>query len=122
MACLLILTLVVPGFARERTPLEQVRKITRGSRVVVTLKDKQTLKGRLGELRQDRFMLEPDVSGTLSNRELLFQEVREIRRVREHSIMDYIFEHDFMIPIALAILPFVLLYCGAFHQDCGSFP
>jgi len=117
-----MLALVIPASARERKPEDRIRKLKLGSRVVVTLKDKETLKGRLGKVTQDQFTLKPLAPASWSSREILFQDIRDILPEREHSILDYIFEHDFMIPIALVILPFVLLYCGAFHQDCGSFP
>src|SRR5205814_7327328 len=78
VTCLLILTRVGPGEARERTPLEQVKKIKPGTWVVVTLQDNTTLKGRLGQVAQDRFILEPLVPGSWPSRELLFQDVRKI--------------------------------------------
>jgi len=122
LAWLLLLTLITSAEARERTLPERARRIARGSKVVVTLKDKQFLRGRLGGVAQDRFTLEPVVAGDWPDRELLFQDVQDVLKIREHSIVDYTFGHVFMIPVALVMLPFVLLYCGVFDNDCGSFP
>jgi hypothetical protein len=118
ITCLLILSFVIPASARERTPEEQAKKIRRGSRVVVTLKDKQTLKGRLGELRQDRFMLEPDVPGTSSNRELLFQDIRKIGRVKEKLTL----KDALLLPVAVVALSPLLVYCGILKNNCNPSP
>ena len=113
-ACLLILTLVIPAEAREQTPLEETKKIPLGSGVVVTLKDKQVFTGRLGELTQDGFTLWPSVAGGVS-RELLFQDVRNIARVKERSAA-----HKVAVNILLVVsLPLLLLDC-AFIENCLS--
>jgi len=113
LACLLILTLVVPGEARERTPLEQAKKIAPGSRVVITLKNKQIVAGRLGERTEDAFTLQPFVAGEL-DRVVLFQDVHKITRIKERSAASNV-----MGDILLVIeLPLLLLYCGIFNHNC----
>jgi hypothetical protein len=82
LACLLILTFVVPASARERTPLEQARKIAPGSKVVVTLKNKVTLNGRLGQVTQDGFTLEPLIRES-PHAEFLFRDVRKISPAKD---------------------------------------
>jgi hypothetical protein len=78
IACLLILALVVPAFGRQRTPQDQLRKLSRGSSVTVTLKDKRILTGYLSEIAPDRFLLGASVPGDWSG-EVLLQDVANIR-------------------------------------------
>jgi hypothetical protein len=125
MACLLILALVVPAFARERTPLEQAEKIKPGSMVVVTLQDKTTLRGRLKQVAQDRFTVEQAASGTWSNRELLFQDVRKVAVVKEYSTrekVENLLEEVVLIPAAVIYFTGYGLYCAVFRRNCDDFP
>jgi len=121
LACLLILTLVVPGEARERTPLEQAKKINLGSMVVVTLQDKTTLKGRLKQVAQDRLTLEQPAPRAWSDRELLLQDVRKVAVVKEYSTGGNV-ERVFLIPVAVIFFTFYGLYCGVFRRNCDDFP
>jgi hypothetical protein len=75
----LILALVVPASARERTPLEQAKKISRGSAVRVDMKNQHAVAGRLGEVTKTQFTLEPMTTG--SRQEILFQDVLMIRSI-----------------------------------------
>jgi hypothetical protein len=45
VTCLLVLALVVPAWARQRTPQEQARRMPRGSRIQVELKARQIVQG-----------------------------------------------------------------------------
>src|SRR6266849_6264094 len=73
---------LIPAAARERTLQEQARKIHRGSKVMVQMKNKNTVVGRLVEVTQTNFTLELATPGG-SRRNLLFQDVSNIRRIRE---------------------------------------
>jgi hypothetical protein len=81
ITCLLILALVVPAWARQRTPQEQARKIAFGSRVVIEMKNRHAVEGRLGEITETQFILEPLTSGAGSSKEVLFQDVSNIRSI-----------------------------------------
>lgn len=81
IACLLILTLVIPASAREQTPLQQAQKIAPGSRVVVTLKDKRTVSGSIGDVNENRLVLRASKPGDWSG-ELLFRDVSKVRLVQ----------------------------------------
>ena len=119
VTCLLILALVIPAEARERTPLEQARRIDRGSKVVVKMNDKQILRGRLGEVSQDHFTLEPLVPGSWSNREVLFQDVRKIGSVKEKWTLEEIL----LLPVyVVVVLPAVLVSCGLLKNNCNPSP
>jgi len=119
VTCLLIVSLVVPASARERTPLDQAKKIALGSRVVVTLKDKQIRAGYLSEIAQDRLTLEPLVPGSWSGRELLFQDVRKIAPVKEKWTV----EEVLLLPVfAVVVVPTVFVYCGILKKNCNPSP
>jgi hypothetical protein len=122
VACLLILALVIPAEARERTPLEQAQKITPGSMVIVTLQDKKTLRGRLKQVAQDRFTLEQPASGAWSSREMLFQDVRKIAEVKENSTVERVLDDVFMIPVAVIFYAGYTLYCVVFRRNCDYSP
>ena len=112
IACLLTLTLVIPVSARERTPLEQAQRIPVGSEVVISLKDKQVLTGRLGELNENSLTLRPFVPGE-TDRLVLFQDVKKITQRKEPSAL-----HNIAVDILLApLLPVLLLDC-AFFENC----
>jgi len=78
VACLLILTLVIPAEARQRTPQEQVTKIPLGSLVLVQMKDGQVVKGRLREATSTQFTLEPTTPQNAPRQTFLFDDVRSI--------------------------------------------
>jgi len=117
LACLLILTLVFPAEARERTPLEQAKKIKLGSRVVVYLKNNQIAEGRLGEPTGDRFTLQPFVAGDL-DRVVLFQDVQKITRIKEHSAAINVANNVIGYILLVIELPLFLLYCAISNHDC----
>jgi hypothetical protein len=117
VTCLLILELVIPAEARERTPLEQAQRIPVGSEVVVTLKDKQVFTGRLGELSENSLTLRPFVQGE-ADRLVLFQDVKKITQRKEPSVVQKVGQG-----ILLAIgVPVLLLYCGIFNRSCLDGP
>jgi len=113
VACLLILTLVIPAEARERTPMEQAKKMPVGSEVVVTLKDKQAFAGRLGEMSENSLTLRPFVPGE-EDRLVLFQDVQKITQRKEPSAVQKVGEGILLV----ISLPVLLLYCGVFNHDC----
>jgi hypothetical protein len=113
LACLLILALVMPAYARERTPLEQARKIPVGSEVVVTLRDKQAFSGLLGELSENSLTLRPFVPGQ-ADRLVHFQDVKKITQRKEPSAVQKVGE----VILLVISLPVLLLYCGVFNHDC----
>ena len=115
VAFLLILTLVIPASARERTPLEQARNIAQGSKVQVELKTGQIVRGRLGEVTETQFTLEPLNPDTGPNTELLFQDVWMVRST-EPTMKNVLLK-----PLrVLALIPLIILgfvICG-FHTTC----
>jgi hypothetical protein len=112
VTCLLIVSLVVPASARERTPLEQAKKIALGSRVVVTLKDKQIRAGYLSEIAQDRLTLGVSFQGDWSG-ELLFQDVESVRQYKARWTIKEIL----LIPVFLVWGFGYLLCCGGFGGE-----
>jgi hypothetical protein len=78
---LVLIPTLIPVFARERTLQEQAKKIRHGSKVMVQLKNRTTVLGRLVEVTDSNFTLElAPTSG--SRRDLLFQDVSSIRQYR----------------------------------------
>ena len=63
LACLLILTLSCPAFAKELTPAEQAGKIKLGAKIEVTLQSNEVLKGRRGPFSNTGFSVEPMKDG-----------------------------------------------------------
>jgi hypothetical protein len=110
---LLILTLVIPAEARELTPEDRIRKLKLGSSFVVTLKDKQTLKGRLGQVAQGRFTLEPLVPGSPGGRVVLFQDVRKVGSAKALAIKDVL-----LVPVGVVMVIPYLVYCTAAQRNC----
>ena len=108
----LTLLVITSAEGRERTPLEQARKIPEGSEVVVTLKDKQAFAGRLGELSENSLTLRPFVQG--EDRLVLFQDVKKITQRKEASAAQRV-SQDILLVI---LLPVLLLYCGIFNHEC----
>ena len=117
VACLLILTLVVPTEAREQTPLEQARKVKLGAWVIVTFKDNTTLSGRLKQVAQDHLTIEQP-GRVWSSRELLLQDVRKVAVVKESPIVARILDEALMIPAAAIFFPYYLLSCGVLRHNC----
>jgi hypothetical protein len=121
MALVLISTLI-PVSARELTLQEQVKKIHRGSKVMVQMmKTPNTVVGCLVGVTDTNFTLELQNSLVQkgrssckgSRREFLFQDVSSIRRIREMSK-----------PVeAIATVPLILI-CGIewiFNRNaCGD--
>ena len=118
LACLLILTLVIPAEGRERTPLEQARKVKPGTWVVVTLQDNTTFISRLRHVAQDRLTLEQPDSRGWSSRELSFQDVRKITAVKGNSTVEKVIDEAVMIPAAAIFFPWYMLSCGVFRHRC----
>lgn len=118
LACLLILTLVFPAEARERTPLEQARKAKPGTWVVVTLQDNTTFISRLRQVAQDRLTLEQPDSRGWSSRELSLQAVRKIAVVKRSSTVEKVIDEVVMIPAAAIFFPWYMLSCGIFRHNC----
>lgn len=108
----LTLLVITSAEGRERTPLEQARKIPEGSEVVVTLKDKQSFAGRLGELSENSLTLRPFVQG--EDRLVLFQDVKKITQRKEPSVIQKVGQ-GILLVIAVPVL---LLYCGIFNRRC----
>jgi hypothetical protein len=112
MALVLISTVMMPVDARDLTPQEQANKIHRGSEVMVQMKNRNTVVGRLVEVTQTSFSLELRTPGG-SRRNLLFQDVSNIRHIRETP----------KAVQAIAAVP-VLLICGIewiFNKNsCGD--
>jgi hypothetical protein len=102
----LILALVVPASARGLTPLEQARKMAPRSSIIVKLKNKQTLVGTLGEVGEDRFVLEPLLYGYgdwTPGKSLMFEEVTKIGPYKPRwSIKD------------ILLIPAAVVYLGIF--------
>jgi hypothetical protein len=121
IACFLILSLVISASAREQTPLQQAQKIAPGSKVVVKLKDKRTLKGRLGEVTQDRFALEPLAPGSSSGVVVFFQDVRKIDRAK---VLPEPVKKVLMVPVAVVLTPpwfvYIAISCTLFNHGCLS--
>ena len=114
VACLLILTLVIPAGASERTPEDQARTIPIGSRVTVTLKNRKIVWGRLGEMTDTSFILDPVIAGSGPGIEMLFQDVSKIRSSKKKATL----LRPMLVPLALPIV----LICGPawiFHKQCG---
>ena len=107
------LLLIASAEARERTPAEQARIIARGSKIVVALKTRQTLEGRLGQVRQDGFTLEPLVPGAWSSRDLLFQDVRKIGSAKQLRL-----NNPLLLPLGAVISIPYLIYCSA-KRNCS---
>jgi small nuclear ribonucleoprotein (snRNP)-like protein len=81
MALVLISTLI-PVSAQERTLQEQAQKIHHGSKVMVQLKNRNTVFGRLVGVTDSNLTLELATPNG-SRRDLLFQDVSSIRHIRE---------------------------------------
>ena len=73
---------LIPAAAREHTLQEQAKKIHQGSKVIVQMKNQNTVIGRLVEVTQTNFTLELPGTGGL-RRNLLFQDVSSIRQIKE---------------------------------------
>jgi len=116
IASLLILTLVIPASGRERTPLEQAQKIAPGSRVRVTLKNKETLVAILLDVKQDTITLRAWRQGDWPDRELPFQAIQKITPSKDHSSA----KEALLLPAAVIALPLWLVYCGIFNHGCGG--
>jgi NADH:ubiquinone oxidoreductase subunit D len=111
MALVLISTLI-PVSARERTLQEQAKKIRHGSKVMVQLKSRNTVVGRLVEVTDSNLILELATPGG-ARRDLLFQDVSSIRHIKEMPK-----------PVeAIAAVP-AILFCGIawiFNKNaCGE--
>jgi hypothetical protein len=116
IACLLILTLVIPAEARERTPEDQARTIPIGSRVTVTLKTRKIVRGRLGEMTETSFTLDPMKAGSGPGLEMLFQDISKLRSIEPTKKASLL--RPMLVPLALPIV----LICGPawiFHKECG---
>jgi hypothetical protein len=114
VACLLILTLVIPAGASERTPRDQARTTPIGSRVTVTLKTRKIVRGRLREMTDTSFTLDQVIAGSGPGIEMLFQDVSKIRSPKKKAT----FLRPMLVPLALPIV----LVCGPawiFHKQCG---
>jgi hypothetical protein len=111
LAYLLILLLVVPASARQRTPQEQAKRIAPCSRVVVELKSGRSYFGQLGEVTDTKLTLEPQP------RELTFQDISRIRSVEPGR------KEIVLKPLrALALVPLVVV-CGisaVFKKPCDD--
>ena len=106
VAFLLILTLVIPASARERTPLEQAKRIAVGSRIQVETKNRRVESGHLLEVTQTGLAIEPYSPGKGSRKEFLFQDILQIRSL-EPTTKDIVLK-----PLhVLALIP-VALVCG----------
>jgi hypothetical protein len=116
IACLLILALVVPASARDQTPLEQARGIAFGSKIQVELKTRQIVRGRLGQMTDTSFTLDPAKVGGGPGIEMLFQDVSEIRSVESKK------KQKLMTSIQVVVLGLpLLLFCGPgviFGKQC----
>ena len=73
------LLLITSAEARERTPLEQAKRIPRGSKVTVVLKDQNVVRGRLGQVTETQFTLEPVKAGVGTQTDILFRDVWKFR-------------------------------------------
>jgi hypothetical protein len=116
ITCLLILALVIPAEAREPTPLEQARRIAFGSRVKVELRTRRIVQGRLGEMMDTSFTLDPVKVGNGPGIEMLFQDVSKIRSIEPKKKATLL--RPMLVPLALPII----LICGPawiFHKQCG---
>jgi hypothetical protein len=118
LSCLLILTLVIPAEARERTPPEQAKKVKPGTWVVVTLQDNTTFISRLRQVMQDRLTLEQPDSRGWSSRDLSFQDVRKITVVKGNSTVEKVIDEVVMIPAACIFFSWYILSCGVFRHNC----
>jgi hypothetical protein len=116
LACLLILALVIPASARDRTPLEQAQKITPGSRVKVTLKSRETIMAILLDVKQDTVTVRAWRQGDWPDRELPFQAIQKITPSKDHSSA----KEALLLPVAVVALPLWLVYCGIFNRGCGG--
>ena len=118
----LALLLITSAEARERTPPEQAKKITRGSRIVVRLKDGEFLRGRLGEVGQDRFTLEPLVAGYGPDRELRFQNIQNIQKITSSKLPSSV-KQALLLPMVVVAIPLFFLYCAVLNHNClGQIP
>src|SRR5271163_1072555 len=79
---LVLISLLIPLSARERTLQEQAKKIHHGSKVMVQLKNRNTVFGRLVGVTDSNLTLEL-AAPSGSRRDLLFQDVSSIRHIRE---------------------------------------
>jgi small nuclear ribonucleoprotein (snRNP)-like protein len=79
---LVLTSILVPVSAQERTLQEQAKKIRHGSKVMVQLKNRNTVFGRLVGVTDSNLTLELATPNG-SRRDLLFQDVSSIRHVRE---------------------------------------
>ena len=114
VACLLILTLVIPASARERTLLEQAKKIAPGTMVAVRLKDGQLLTGYLRDVGRDRLMLGVTTSAGWSERDLSFQEIQNIAIVKQPSrVKRYVSDviDDVLAATFVIWFPLYLIFC-----------
>lgn len=97
---LVLLSTLMPVAGQELTLQEQAKKIHHGSKVMVQLKNGNTVFGRLVEVTDSKLTLELAAPSVL-HRDLLFQEISSIRRIREMPK-----------PVkAIATVPLILL-CG----------
>jgi hypothetical protein len=111
-AALVLISTLVPAFARERTLQEQAKKIHHGSNVMVQLKNRNTVFGRLIGVTDSNLTLELASPSGL-RRDLLFQDVSSIRQIRQ---MPKVVE-------AVATVPIIVI-CGIgwiFNKNaCGD--
>jgi hypothetical protein len=111
------LLLITSAQARERTPLEQARRIARGSRVQVELKTRRIVWGRLRQMTDTSFTLDPVKVGGGLGIEMLFQDVSQIRS-DEPTIKDVLLRPLQVLPL----IPIALgCWLGAiFHYPCSD--
>jgi hypothetical protein len=110
---LLALILIVPAEARERTPQEQAKKVTPGSRIHVHLKTGRLVGGRLGEITETQFSLEPQNPGGGSATTYLFQDVSEIRSAEPKPVWIRTLEAFVIIPFRVIETIGAVVYCTA---------
>jgi hypothetical protein len=110
---LVLISILMPVFARERTLQEQAKKIHHGSNVMVQMKNRNTVFGRLVGVTDSNLTLEIATTGGLRIRDLLFQDVSSIRQIRDMP----------KLVRAIATVPIVVI-CGIdriFNKNaCGD--
>ena len=94
----LALLLITSAEARERTPLDQAKRIPSGSKVTVVLKDQKVVRGRLGQVTETQFTLEPVKAGGGPRTDISFQDVSKFRS-RKSPKFQYL-----LVPVGLPLL------------------
>jgi len=121
---LLLLAMAVPALPAERTPQEQARRISRGSRIQVELKTRQIVKGRLGEVTETQLTLEPQNPGSGPGSSYLLQDVSKVRSVElKDRVWVKALEAPVVIPFRVLEWTGVLVAClvDALVYDQGCF-